>query len=76
MKRWIDDVYESLNELGGTSHLSKIYEIVRAKREKRKAPLGNYKSWVRNALQQNSRGKGEDLFEPFRIGSGIWLLRK
>lgn len=76
MKRWIDDVYESLNELGGKSHLSKIYEIVGAKREKRKAPLGKYKSWVRYTLQQNSRGEGEDLFEPFRIGSGIWLLKK
>ena len=76
MTRWIDDVYESLNELGGNSHLSKIYEIVRVKRENRKAHLGEYKSWVRNTLQQNSRGKGEDLFEPFRIGSGIWLLKK
>ena len=74
--RWIDDVKQALKSLGGKAHLSKIYGKVREIREQRKSPLGEYEAWVRYTLQQNSRGRGQDLFEPFRIRSGIWLLKK
>ncbi len=75
--KWYNDVYDVLLKLGGQAHLSKIYDGVFEQRSRRKNPLGdNYKEWVRNALQQNSRGKGHDIFEPVRIGSGIWKIKK
>ena len=73
---WWKDVRNALEELGGRAHLSQIYRKVYCRRKNRKDTLGdNYKEWIRNALQENSRGKGHDTFEPVKIGSGIWKLK-
>jgi hypothetical protein len=72
---WCEDIEQALIELGGRAHLSEIYEMVKQIREKRGLPLGQYKAWIRYFLQQNSRGKGKDIFNPVKIGSGIWELK-
>lgn len=76
--RWIDDIKTALIELGGQAHLSDIYRIVRKHRIEREDTLGELEAWVRYNLQQNSRGKGEDLFEPVYPPierRGIWRLK-
>ena len=73
---WVQDVEEALRKLGGKSHLDKIYGIVKEIRIKNGSSLGNYRAWVRNAIYQNSRGKGYNLFNTPKIRSGIWLLNK
>ena len=72
---WWQDVKIALEELGGQAHLSQIYPIVYGRRNKRKDTLGNYEAWIRNSLQENSRGKGHDVFVPARLGSGVWKLK-
>jgi len=77
--RWIDDVEAALRKLGGTAHLSRIYLEVNEMRTKRNAPIGELNSWVRYILQQNSRGHGEDVFEPvhpIQERKGIWRLKR
>ena len=75
---WADDTKRALEILGDANyhHLSKIYSKVYAIRAQRKATLKNYEQWTRNALQNNSRGKGRNLFEPRQIRSGYWRLKK
>lgn len=78
-ERWIDDVKNALRRLGGEAHLSKIYIEVNKIRSERNAPIGELEAWVRYTLQQNSRGKGEDTFEPVfpvRERRGIWRLKR
>jgi hypothetical protein len=73
---WLEDVSDALKELGGEAHLSAIYEKVLAYRSARKAAIGEYKAWVRYYLQQNSRGKGYDIFAHVgAYGSGRWRLK-
>jgi len=73
---WWRDVEAALKELGDKANLSQIYQIVHRRRKTRKDTLGkNYKEWIRNSLQQNSRGRGHDIFEPVELGSGIWKLK-
>lgn len=73
---WWKDVKIALEQLGGQAHLSRIYPIVHRRREARNGTLGkNYREWIRNSLQQNSRGRGHDIFEPVKLGSGVWKLR-
>jgi hypothetical protein len=70
---WLEDVSDALKELGGEAHLSAIYEKVLAYRRTEGEPIGEYKAWVRYYLQQNSRGRGYDIFShvgPSR--SGRW----
>ncbi len=75
--KWYQDVYNALALLNGKAHLSKIYPEVYKLRKSRNDTLGdNYEEWVRNALQQNSRGKGHDCFEPVKLGSGVWKIKK
>ncbi len=77
--RWKKDIMTALKELGGQAHLSDIYRIVRKHRNERGDTLGELEAWVRYNLQQNSRGKGEDLFEPVyppEERKGIWRLKK
>ena len=74
--KWIDDVKGALEELGGKAHLSKIYPLVEGRRKQRNDSIGQLKAWVRYTLQQNSRGKGYDIFFPVQIGSGIWRLKQ
>jgi uncharacterized protein YegL len=76
--RWIDDVRMALEELGGQAHLNQIYPKVRVIREKKGAPIGKLEEWVRNTLQQNSREKGHNIFEPVypvEERRGIWRLK-
>lgn len=73
---WAQDVEEALKKLGGKAHLDKIYGMVREIRIKNDSSLGDYRAWVRNAIYQNSRGKGYDLFNTPKIRSGIWQLNK
>jgi hypothetical protein len=73
---WLEDVSDALKKLGGEAHLSAIYEEVLSYRRARGAPIGEYKAWVRYYLQQNSRGKGYDIFS--HVGpdkSGLWCLK-
>jgi hypothetical protein len=70
---WIEDVRDALLASGGEAHLSAIYPKVRGQRTSRGAPLGQYKAWVRYFLQQNSRGKGRDIF--VHVGPGRWRLK-
>jgi hypothetical protein len=73
---WYADVALALGELGGTAHLSDIYVVVVRNREVRGDPLGAHDEWVRNALQQNSHGRGHNLF--VHVGpprSGLWALK-
>jgi len=75
-KGWLEDVRDALISLGREAHLSAIYEKVLEYRTARKAPIGEYKAWVRYYLQQNSRGNGRDIFD--HVGppkSGRWRLR-
>lgn len=77
--RWIDDVRNALIELGGEAHLSRIYKAVTDYRTKRGDPIGELESWVRHTLEQNSRGSGEDIFEPVysvEERRGIWRLKE
>lgn len=76
MVTWADDVKQVLEELGCEARLSQIYPRVQAIRRDRGAPLGDYKAWVRNVLQINSRGRGRDLFHPIQLGSGWWRLKQ
>lgn len=77
--RWKDDIMIALKELGGQAKLRDIYKIVRKHRIKRGDTIGELEAWVRYNLQQNSRGKGEDLFEPVyppEERMGIWRLKR
>jgi hypothetical protein len=80
--RWVDDVEQTLIQLGGEAHLSKIELIVRRLR------IDGGRSWPKNAdacirhtLEThcsdslNYRG-GPYLFEMVDRGSGYWRLRK
>ena len=76
---WCADIEQALEELGGEAHLSEIYQKVREIRERKGLPLGQYKAWVRHFLQQNSRGRGRNNFQPkypVEMRRGIWQLRK
>lgn len=73
---WLEDVRDALIALGGKAHLSKIYKKVLEVRRQRGDPIGKYQAWIRYYLQQNSRGRGQDIFEhvePPR--SGQWRLK-
>jgi len=72
---WHKDVEEALKKLGGQAHLSDIYDIVLKRRRARGDTIGEYKAWVRYVLQNNSRGRGHDIFEPKHLGTGIWQLK-
>ena len=73
---WWRDVKAALKQLNGKGHLKQIYPIVYQRRKDRGDTLGNnYEEWIRNALQENSRGRGHDIFEPVRLGSGEWHLK-
>ena len=77
--KWKDDINIALIELGGQAHLSDIYRIVKKHRSEREDTLGELQAWVRYNLQQNSRGKGDDLFElvyPPEMRRGIWRLKR
>jgi len=77
-KKWIEDVEIALTRLGGQGHLSEIYPIVRELRTARNDPIGKLEEWTRNALQQNSRGKGKNLFDsvyPVEQRKGIWRIK-
>lgn len=82
--RWCDDVRSALNELGGSAHLSKIYEKVEEIRQGagRSTPK-SLEEVVRKELEMRSSDsevydevRGEDWFcLPEGKGVGIWALR-
>lgn len=77
--KWKKNIKKALEELSGEAHLSEIYPRVKQMREARNDDVGKYKAWIRNALQENSRGKGEDIFEPkypVEERKGIWRLKE
>ncbi|MDI6738678.1 MAG: RuvA C-terminal domain-containing protein [Nanoarchaeota archaeon] len=76
--KWKDYVREALVNLGRQGRLKEIYPLVEKVREERGDTTGKLEEWVRNALQQNSRGKGSNIFEPvYPVESrrGIWRLK-
>ncbi len=74
-----DDIISSFNEIGATTlHLSQIYEKVKEIRGLREENIGDYnllKAYIRWELQNNSRGKGKNIFIMVRKGSGFWELK-
>ncbi len=72
---WLEDVARALTDLGGEAHLSLIYPKVYEYRKARAAPIGKYQEWVRYYLQQNSRGKGHNVFAHVAPRSGRWRLK-
>jgi hypothetical protein len=73
---WLEDVSNALADLGGEAHLSAIYPKVYEYRKARGAAIGKYHEWVRYYLQQNSRGKGYNIFEHVGVPrSGRWRLK-
>ncbi|MHA1410510.1 MAG: hypothetical protein ACTSQY_09450 [Candidatus Odinarchaeia archaeon] len=74
-----EDILTAFNQCGKTTlHLSEIYEQVRIIREKRGENVGDYdlfKSYIRWTLQNNSRGRGKDVFIMVRKGSGFWSIQ-
>lgn len=72
---WAADTAAALIVLGGGAHLAEIYPIVLDARGRRGDPIGQFQAWIRNALQQNSRGRGWNWF--IHLGpprSGLWAL--
>jgi hypothetical protein len=67
------DVITALGLLGGKGKPKEIYAKVHDMRVARGDPLGQYDAWIRNALQENSRGKGHNLF--VHIDRGVWGLK-
>ena len=80
MSTWLEDVQTALQNLGGESHLAKIYEEVSKVRKGKLNPT--FESTIRRELETNSSDsksfkkdrKGEDIF--YMKGKGIWGLRK
>lgn len=80
MVLWRDDVVEALRRIGGTGHLSQIYEKIR---EVRSGPLPkNLRAIVRKELEYNSsdtdafQNKRDLFYSVEGIGSGVWGLRE
>lgn len=78
MKTWLEDIEDSLRDLGGISHYSELYKRIK---EVRQQPLP--KSWhaiIRRTIETNSSDSdafnGKDIFySTHGIGKGIWGLR-
>jgi hypothetical protein len=69
MKKTIrDDIIQAFIELGqNCAHLSEIYQKVREIRERRGLLIGDFdilKAYIRWTLQNNSRGRGKNIFFP------------
>ncbi len=74
---WPTEVLIALTELGGRAHLSMIYPIVLRERKRRGATIGTYEECIRNALHENSRGRGHDWFEHHGSErSGYWGIKR
>ena len=73
---WVRDVEEALPS--HRFYQDGLYRLISLKeiRIKNGSSLGDYRAWVRNAIYQNSRGKGYNLFNTPKIRSGIWQLNK
>lgn len=81
--RWIDDVVEALNELGGTADLNRIYEAVTQTRKRKGRSLPpSIDAVIRRTLENYSSDSDaflekEDFFcMPHGKGAGVWALRK
>ena len=72
-REWWFDVFNALADLSGSAFLNQIYPVVHRLRSNRNAPLGQYEAWVRNALQNNSRGRGHDVF--VHLARGKWGIK-
>jgi len=73
---WIDYCKEALENLGNRASLKDIYgEVDQLRTNAGERKIENLGAAVRNTLEKNSRGKGQDMFGPEEIGSGIWLLK-
>ena len=79
--KWIDYVTKALENLGGRSPLSMIYEEVDLLRSKDSLDAKHLKEQVRRELETHSSSSKaynpnyEDLFANFDKGKGIWELR-
>jgi len=68
---------EALENLGGEAHLKEIHEEVgRLKDAAGEERVRYFEDANRACLESNSRGNGRDWFEPVKIGSGMWRLKK
>lgn len=74
-----DDIVSAFTKVGlATLHLSQIYEEVKAIRKCRGVDIGEYsllKSYIRWTLQNNSRGRGKNIFIMHGKRSGLWSLK-
>ena len=76
----IDHIVQAFSELGrDRAHLSEIYAKVKEIRERKGIPIGSYyllKAYIRWTLQNNSRGRGKNIFHPVKLGTGVWEYLK
>lgn len=78
---WIDEVYESLEELGGKASLQDIYGKVQSRGNINLEDKPTWKNTIRRTLENYSSDskayldKG-DLFKNPQKGKGIWEIRE
>ncbi len=77
-KPWVDDVVSAFVELGGTAHLSSVYDHI----ERHRTDLSRtWKGTVRRTIENHSSDSEafldkENLFYKIgELGSGMWGLR-
>jgi hypothetical protein len=78
MAKWVDDIVQALEHLGGVASLGEIYKSVRAIR--RPPHPESLEATVRNAIESHSSHsrnfRGNDLFFSVNgLGGGVWGLR-
>jgi hypothetical protein len=80
-EKWFHDVYNSLLDLGGKAHLSRIYKTVKQRRrDAGRSQPPTSESIVRTTLEDRCSGAyfktGQDLFYmPEGKGAGVWAIR-
>lgn len=80
--RWVDDIYETLQNLGGTARLSKIYyEVVKVRKTAGRSVPKAVNGTIRRTLEDHCRAsanfRGVELFEmPEGHGAGLWAIKR
>jgi len=76
-KSWVDYCVNALQNLGGRAELRHIYKQVKKLRDQDgERQVQHLEATVRATLEDNSRSRGKNVFEPEHLGSGIWLLKE
>jgi predicted HNH restriction endonuclease len=81
MASWIDDIVQSMKNLGGQAEYEELYEEVRRIRDQ---PLPKtWKAIIRNQVESHSsdsdnyeEGRTDYFFSVYGKGQGVWALRR